>query len=88
MPWSKKKIKTLVERYLQKHQPRQYKLVATEAVRDGDYWYVIIQPDKLNVRTFDYSMRLADTEEDIRDHEKKPPNLLLVPFLPTEPYDR
>ena len=88
MVWSKKKVKALVKRYLQRHQPRRYRLEATEAVRDGAYWYVMIEPDKLNVRAFDYSMRLADTEEDIRDHEKKAPKLLLVPVLPTDPYDR
>jgi|GEM_PF-1410033 hypothetical protein len=88
MTWSKRNVRSLVQRYLEGHQPRRYKLAATEAVRDGDYWYVLVQPDKLDVRAFDYNERLADTEEDIRDHEKDAPNLLLVPVLPADPYDR
>jgi hypothetical protein len=88
MTWNKKKIQSLVERYLEKHQPRYYHLASSKVVRDGDYWYVLVEPDKSTIRAFDYSKRLADTEEDIRDNEKNAPNLLLVPVLPTDPEDR
>ncbi len=88
MKWSKRTVRSLVQKYLTGHQPRRFKLAVTEAVRDGDYWYVLVQPDKPNVRAFDYNEKLADTEEDIRDNVKSAPNLLLVPVLPMDPDDR
>lgn len=88
MKWSKRTVQSLVQKYLTGHQPRRFKLAVTEAVRDGDYWYVLVEPNKHDVRAFDFSEKLADTEEDIRDNVKGAPNLLLVPVLPTDPYDR
>ncbi len=53
-------------------------------VRNGEYWYVLVPPDKSGGRAFDYKGNLADTEEDIRQHERQPPNLLLIPVLPPD----
>lgn len=86
--WNERTIRSLVVRYLKRHQPRRYKLTAKTVIRGGDHWYVLGQPEKPGIRAFDYNGNLADTEEEIRDHTKKPPNLLLVPMLPPEAPER
>ena len=72
----------LVERYLQLHQPSDYKLsVLREGVRqDGDWWYVIVQPSSDRPRSYDYYDALSETEQDIQDKEQE--NILLVPVMP------
>ena len=84
MNWNKRTVRELVACNLKRHQPRKFALAAKEVVRDGEYWYVLVQPDKSGVRAFDYNGNLADTEEDIRQHERQPPNLLLIPVLPPD----
>ncbi|MFI5381232.1 MAG: hypothetical protein ACHRHE_18195 [Tepidisphaerales bacterium] len=72
----------LVEKYLKPHQPPDYKLkISPEGIRrDDDWWYVVVQPDKEDVRSYDYYGRLTEAELDLQ--EKEHVNVLLVPVLP------
>ena len=72
----------LVERYLESHQPRDYRLrVLTEGVRqDENWWYVSVQPTSERPRSYDYYDALSETEQDIQEKEHE--NILLVPAMP------
>lgn len=75
-------VAELVRRYLQPHQPPNYHLdVLPDGVRqEEDWWYVLVRPDRENVRAYDYYARLAEAEVTLRDDEGV--NVLLVPVLP------
>jgi hypothetical protein len=90
MAWTKRNVGSLVKKYLQRHQPQsqKFKLNVAGVNQAGGYWYVLVEPNARKVRYSEYGEELLDTEEDIRDHEKDAPNLLLVPVLPTDPDDR
>lgn len=77
-----KQVIETVKRYLEPYQPSDYRLnVVENGVRhDGDWWEVVVQPDKEDIRSYDYYGRLADAENDIEDHEHL--NVLLLPVLP------
>ncbi len=77
-----KEVIETVKRYLEPYQPADYRLnVLENGVRhEGDWWEVVVQPDKENIRSYDYYGRLADAENDIEDHEHL--NVLLLPVLP------
>lgn len=69
----------LVTRLLKPRQPSGYKLrVVPEASRlDDDWWYVCVQPDRDDVRNYDYYDILAQVEQEIEDEHDV--NVLLVP---------
>ncbi|MGC8623842.1 MAG: hypothetical protein ACP5VQ_01090 [Phycisphaerae bacterium] len=75
-------VSKVVEKYLKKHQPRNYKLVVKQAgsKQDGDWWYILVQPDKKTVSSFDYASRLAKTEDELSENEHL--KVLLVPVIP------
>ena len=72
----------IVKRYLEPHQPSNYRLnVMENGIRHRhDWWEVVVQPDKEGVYSYDYYGRLAEAEGDIEDHEDL--KILLVPVLP------
>lgn len=71
-----------VRRYLEPHQPSGYRLnVIEQGIRHrDDWWEVVVQPDKEDIRSYDYYGRLAEAEDDIEEHEDL--KILLVPVLP------
>ncbi len=71
----------VVRRYLEPHQPADYRLnVMEQGVRHRqDWWEVVVQPDK-DVYSYDYYGRLAEAEGDIENHENL--KILLLPVLP------
>lgn len=71
-----------VRRYLEPHQPSGYRLnVIEQGIRRRDNWWeVVVQPDKEDIRSYDYYGRLAEAEDDIEEHEDL--KILLVPVLP------
>ena len=75
-------VVALARRYLERHQPAAYRLIVKEqgVKRDEDWWYVLVQPDREDVRSYDYYGRLAEAEIDLKDAEHV--NVLLVPVLP------
>jgi hypothetical protein len=77
-----KQVITLARKYLEPHQPREYRLEVTEKglKKEEDWWYVLVQPTGKDVRSYDYYGRLAEAEIDLMDSEKI--NVLLVPVLP------
>lgn len=79
---TRERIIEIVGKYLEPHQPKNYRLhVRPKGMRqDGDYWYVVVQPDKEDIRSYDYYGRLADAENDIEENEQL--KILLVPVLP------
>ena len=78
----RERIAELARRYLQPHQPRDYRLeVDVESIhQDEDWYYVVVEPSREGVRSYDYSARLAEAELDLQEKEKV--NILLVPALP------
>ncbi len=76
-------IVELVRKYLDPHQPSDgsYRLnVIPEGIqRDADWYYVLVEPDRDDVRSYDYSARLAEAESDLQEKENK--KILLVPVL-------
>ena len=71
----------VVRRYLEPHQPADYRLnVMEQGIRHrNDWWEVVVQPDK-EVYSYDYYGRLAEAEGDIENHENL--KILLLPILP------
>lgn len=74
-------VASMVQSYLDKDQPNTYRLsvVADGLRQDGDWWYVVVVPDRNGVRAHDYSEKLTTIEDRIREKEQM--NLLLVPAL-------
>ncbi len=71
-----------VRRFLEPHQPKDYRLnVLEQGVRhDGDWWEAVVQPDKDDARSYEYHTILAETENELE--EQTGMNILLVPVLP------
>jgi hypothetical protein len=75
-------VVNLARQYLAPRQPRDYRL---EVLPDGtrqedDWWYVLVRPNRDDVRAYDYYDRLAEAEVALRDEQDV--NVLLVPVLP------
>lgn len=72
----------LIEAELEPRQPQGYRLnLNRDAVRhDGNWWYVVVKPDRNSIRVSDYNSVLAAVEEAIEDATDV--NVLLVPALP------
>jgi hypothetical protein len=76
-------LMALVERYLEPHQPADYRLdvARREGVRrSGNWHYLVVRPSQSDVRLHDYSTRLGAAEDDIEANEDL--KVLLVPILP------
>lgn len=72
-----------VRRFLEPHQPRDYRLnVIEQGVRhtSDDWWEVVVQPDRENIRSYEYHTILAETENELE--EQTGMNILLLPVLP------
>ncbi|MBV9851375.1 MAG: hypothetical protein JO250_17030 [Armatimonadetes bacterium] len=79
----KQQVIETVRRYLEPYQPADYRLNVIETgIRHtgDDWWEVVVQPDRDDIRSYDYYGRLAEAENDIEDHEHL--KILLVPVLP------
>ena len=78
----RKRIVALASKYLKKNEPPEYQLVidADSIQEDDDWYYVVVTPSRTDIRSYDYSARLADAELDMQENEKV--NVLLVPALP------
>lgn len=76
------KVLDLIESYLERHQPKGYHLnVSRDGVRqDGNWWFVVVQPDRDDVNARDYSVIMSQTEDELEDREHL--KVLLVPSLP------
>ena len=83
MTKEQQRIVEIARRYLEPHQPPNYRLNVSETglrhSRD-DWWEVVVQPDTEDVYSYDYYGRLAEAEGDIEDHEDL--KISLVPVLP------
>jgi len=79
-------IVELVRKCLAPHQPTDgsYTLdVLPDGIQqDDDWYYVVVQPSREDVRSYDYNARLIEAEKDLQ--EKEGMNVLLVPALPDE----
>ena len=73
-------IKKLVEKYLEPNQPSSYRLNVVGMRRDNDWYYVVVQPSRDDIRSYDYYNILAEVESEIEQTENV--NILLVPALP------
>jgi hypothetical protein len=75
-------IVNVVRKYLQPHQPDDYRLDVVESAigREDEWYYVVVEPDRDGVRSNDYASRLVEAELDLQEKEKL--NILLVPALP------
>jgi hypothetical protein len=63
------------------HRPTGYNIVLhrDDYRQDGDWWYVVVHPDKPDVRARDYTKILETIEEEIKLEQSI--NVLLVPTL-------
>jgi hypothetical protein len=79
---TQKDVVAMARKYLEPHQPRDYKLqvIEDEVKKDDDWWYVLVQPDREDIPSYDYYGRLAEAEISLKDAENV--NVLLVPVLP------
>lgn len=77
------RIVQLAIKYLEPHQPADYRLeIDPESIhQDESCYYVVVVPSRYDIRTYDYSARLAEAELDLQ--EKEQVNILLVPALPS-----
>ena len=48
--------------------------------QEGNWWYVVVQPDKEDVRSSQYAASLEAIEDEIETSDKV--KVLLVPILP------
>lgn len=76
-----RRVLALVRQYLEPYQPTDYRLnISDVGVRhEDDWWEIVVQPSREDVRSYDYYGRLAEAEVDIEDKEHL--NILLVPVL-------
>ena len=75
-------IAKIAKQYLEPHQPDTYRLIVKEngIKKDQDFWYVVVQPSRDDIRSYDIYARLSEAEADIESHENL--KILLVPVLP------
>ena len=73
-------ILKLAQGALERYQPRDYRVEATDVLEDGDWFYVVVQPNKEGIRNYDYFDILARAEEEIQTNQQR--NVLLVPTVP------
>jgi len=66
---SKSQIITLVQKTLDRHQPDDYGMAVARdgVVRSGDTWYVVVEPSREDVRSYDFSARLAEAAAELWD---------------------
>ena len=74
-------IATLVQTFLNKHQPEGYQLkVEEQAIQQkDDLWHVTVVPDRPGVQAYDYAYHLTEMEDRIL--EESPIKVFLVPAL-------
>ena len=72
----------LVTRQVEQHQPHSFHLdVVREGVRrDGNWWYIVVRPDRPDVRLSEYNQVLSVVEDEIEKETDE--SVLLVPALP------
>lgn len=77
-----KRIADLVVKYLEPHQPLDFRLevVSKGMYRDDDWYYVVVIPSREDAHSYEYYGRLAEAEQELQENEKE--NILLVPALP------
>jgi hypothetical protein len=66
-PRDEHEVAQLVQSFLDRNQPEDYRLRVDVAGvrREDDWWYVLVKPDREDVRSHDYAERLSDAEEQI-----------------------
>jgi hypothetical protein len=60
-----------VERYLAPHQPSEYqiRIVADAVEQQGGTWYVVVEPTREDVRSYDFTARLAEAAADLMERD-------------------
>jgi hypothetical protein len=74
-------VADIVQAYLDKHQPADYRLNVNRRGMEfrHDYWYVTVLPDRDAVSMWDYAHHLTQIEDEIESGEGI--SVLLVPTL-------
>jgi len=72
----------IVEEYVNRHQPQAFRLDVSRqgAKYEGDWWYVVVTPEPLDIRARDYRDLMEEVEDEIK--AEKHLKVLLVPNLP------
>jgi hypothetical protein len=74
-------IVALVKRYLEPHQPEDYRLQVHPAIQQEDDWYyVLVTPTKEDAPSYDYNARMVEAEMELQAKEHL--QVLLVPVFP------
>jgi len=68
---SRATVVKLAQRYLDGHQPRDYKLVARadKVQKENDTWYVQVDPIPEDVSSGDFINRVIDAQMDLQESE-------------------
>ncbi len=72
----------IVAAYVGKHQPQDFQLKMSRvgAQREGDRWYIVVEPSLEDTRGRDYRDVMEQIEEDLEANEHL--KVLLLPTLP------
>ena len=68
---SAKAVAQLAKRYLDPHQPKDYKLVVEDKAElqpDGT-WYVFVHPSREDVRMYEFNSRVVEANAEMEDAE-------------------
>ena len=82
MERTKEQIIALAEQYLELHQPPDYRMRdLREGVRKIEgTWYVVVEPSREDVKSYDFNARLAEAATELMDAEGV--DVLLTTVLP------
>lgn len=81
---SERHMADLAQRYLDRHQPRGYRInVDRNAVElRGDTWFIVANPDRTSAPGYDFINRI--TEASMELEEKENIHVFLLPVIPPE----
>ena len=81
---TKRQAIDLVEKALEPHQPTDYrmKVIREGAQKIDGIWYVVVQPSREDVKSYDFGNRLAEAGADLA--EKSDEYVQLTTVMPQE----
>ena len=79
---SENEVLDKIQDYFSRHQPHDYSLnVSRKGVRrDGDWWYVAVQPSVPDIRAREYVNLMEQAEDELETLSQL--KVLLLPVLP------
>jgi hypothetical protein len=70
---TKSKIIRIVEEALKPHQPSDYRITVVDhkgaVEKHGDTWFVVLEPSREDVKSYDFGARMAEAGADLMDRD-------------------